>query len=162
MKRRELLRHLRTHGCQLLREGSRHSWWHNPTLNKRSAVPRHNDIDEDLARKICRDRGWLCRRFSCRSRAGYTGSWYCARELNAPRVCASEAGDAARGHGWRASQRDTQRPVGACHRGAAPQSCGIDFVVFRLTAVDGFHGEGRPQDKGHAFFSPEVSEPGPR
>jgi mRNA interferase HicA len=61
MKRRELLRHLRAHGCQLLREGGRHSWWHNPTLNKRSAVPRHNDIDEDLARKICRDLGipWI-------------------------------------------------------------------------------------------------------
>ena len=61
MKRRALLRHLRAHGCQLLREGGRHSWWHNPTLNKRSAVPRHNDIDEDLARKICRDLGipWL-------------------------------------------------------------------------------------------------------
>jgi len=43
------------HGCQLLREGARHSWCHNPSLNKRSAVPRHNDIDEDLARKICRD-----------------------------------------------------------------------------------------------------------
>jgi mRNA interferase HicA len=61
MKRRELLRHLRVHGCQLLREGARHSWWHNPGLNKRSAVPRHNDIDEDLARKICRDLGvpWI-------------------------------------------------------------------------------------------------------
>lgn len=61
MKRRELLRHLRAHGCRLLREGSRHSWWHNPAQNKRSAVPRHTDIDEDLARKICRDLGipWI-------------------------------------------------------------------------------------------------------
>jgi hypothetical protein len=24
-------------------------------LNKRSVVPRHNEIDDDLARKICRD-----------------------------------------------------------------------------------------------------------
>jgi len=57
MKRTELLRHLRTHGCKLLREGARHSWWHNPNLNKRSAVPRHNEIDDDLARKICKDLG---------------------------------------------------------------------------------------------------------
>lgn len=57
MKRRELLRHLRTHGCKLLREGGRHSWWYNPNLNKRSAVPRHNEIDDDLARKICKDLG---------------------------------------------------------------------------------------------------------
>jgi mRNA interferase HicA len=61
MKRRALLRHLRAHGCRLLREGARHSWWHNPSLNKRSGVPRHTDIDEDLARKICRDLGvpWI-------------------------------------------------------------------------------------------------------
>jgi mRNA interferase HicA len=57
MKREALLRHLRRHGCQLLREGGRHSWWHNPMQNKRSAVPRHKEIDDDLARKICRDLG---------------------------------------------------------------------------------------------------------
>ncbi|MEE8291132.1 MAG: type II toxin-antitoxin system HicA family toxin [Candidatus Tectomicrobia bacterium] len=55
MRRREFLRHLRRHGCALLREGSKHSWWHNPQLNTRSAVPRHNEIDDDLARKICKD-----------------------------------------------------------------------------------------------------------
>jgi mRNA interferase HicA len=57
MKREALLRHLRRHGCELAREGGRHSWWHNPAQNKRSAVPRHNEIDNDLARKICRDLG---------------------------------------------------------------------------------------------------------
>jgi mRNA interferase HicA len=55
MKRRELLRHLQQHGCSLLREGSRHSWWANPTKKRRSAIPRHNEIDEYLARKICKD-----------------------------------------------------------------------------------------------------------
>jgi len=57
MKREALLRHLRRYGCELLREGGRHSWWHNPARNKRSAVPRHNEIDDGLARKICRDLG---------------------------------------------------------------------------------------------------------
>jgi mRNA interferase HicA len=57
MKRGDLLRHLRARGCTLLREGKRHSWWHNPALNKRSAVPRHNEIDDDLAQKICKDLG---------------------------------------------------------------------------------------------------------
>lgn len=57
MKRTELLRHLHAHGCEFLREGSRHSWWHNPNLNKRSAVPRHREIDDDLTRKICKDLG---------------------------------------------------------------------------------------------------------
>ncbi|MBI1956319.1 MAG: type II toxin-antitoxin system HicA family toxin [Acidobacteria bacterium] len=57
MKRDEFLRHLRSHGCELLREGRRHSWWHNPALNKRSAVPRHSEIRDFLARKICKDLG---------------------------------------------------------------------------------------------------------
>lgn len=57
MKRRDLVAHLTAHGCSLLREGSRHSWWHNRTLNKRSAVPRHTEVNNHLARKICRDLG---------------------------------------------------------------------------------------------------------
>lgn len=59
MKRGDLLRHLQAHDCELLREGGRHSWWHNPTQNKRSAVPRHLEIDDSLARKICKDLGIL-------------------------------------------------------------------------------------------------------
>ena len=57
MKRGDLLRHLRANDCELLREGARHSWWHNPNQNKRSSVPRHNEIDDSLARKICKDLG---------------------------------------------------------------------------------------------------------
>jgi mRNA interferase HicA len=57
MKRRDLLQHLSAHGCQLLREGGRHSWWQHPGLAKRSAVPRHSEINNHLARKICRDLG---------------------------------------------------------------------------------------------------------
>ena len=30
MKRKALLKYLQSQGCELLREGSRHSWWHNP------------------------------------------------------------------------------------------------------------------------------------
>lgn len=57
MKRRHLIQHLRSHGCELLREGSRHSWWHSRALNKRSAVPRHTEISDVLAKKICKDLG---------------------------------------------------------------------------------------------------------
>lgn len=51
-KRRDLLRPLSEHGCSLLREDGRHSWWHNPG-NRRSTVPRHSEIkrsagEEDL------------------------------------------------------------------------------------------------------------------
>ena len=44
MKRRELLRHLNNHGCELIREGGNHSWWLNPLKNKRSAIPRHSEV----------------------------------------------------------------------------------------------------------------------
>ena len=57
MKRVALLKHLQKSGCMLLREGGKHSWWHNPASNKRSAVPRHNEIDDQLAKKICKDLG---------------------------------------------------------------------------------------------------------
>jgi mRNA interferase HicA len=57
MKKKELLKYLSNQGCALLREGGRHSWWHNPALNKRSAIPRHSEIKDILARKICKDPG---------------------------------------------------------------------------------------------------------
>jgi mRNA interferase HicA len=57
MKRRDLLRHLRSHGCKPLREGSRHSWWINEAQSRRSAIPRHREIKDPLAKKICKDLG---------------------------------------------------------------------------------------------------------
>jgi len=38
---------------------------------------------------------------------------------------------------------------------------GIDRVVFGLAAMNGFHGEGMPQNEGDPFCSAEVSEPIP-
>ncbi|MGD0921267.1 MAG: type II toxin-antitoxin system HicA family toxin [Terriglobia bacterium] len=55
MKRRELLRHLTQQGCQLIREGARHTVLYNPKNNATSTVPRHREVDDSLARKICRD-----------------------------------------------------------------------------------------------------------
>jgi len=57
MKRRDLVLHLQAHGCKLLREGGNHSWWGNVDSIKRSSVPRHTEINNHLARKICRDLG---------------------------------------------------------------------------------------------------------
>ncbi|MEP7010643.1 MAG: type II toxin-antitoxin system HicA family toxin [Acidobacteriota bacterium] len=57
MKRRDLLAHLSAYGCALLREGARHSWWSHLHLGYRSAVPRHREINDLLARKICQDLG---------------------------------------------------------------------------------------------------------
>jgi mRNA interferase HicA len=57
VKRHELIAHLRAHGCVLIREGARHSWWGNPANKQRSAVPRHAEIGPILVRKICKDLG---------------------------------------------------------------------------------------------------------
>lgn len=57
MKRRDLIKHLKRHGCYLLREGGNHSIYVNPDNNQTSSVPRHREINEFLARRICRDLG---------------------------------------------------------------------------------------------------------
>ena len=57
MKRRTLTRHLTAHGCQLLRQGGKHEWWVNRATNERSSVPRHGEVSNVLANKICRDLG---------------------------------------------------------------------------------------------------------
>jgi mRNA interferase HicA len=57
VKRHDLLAHLKAHGCQLVREGAKHSWWGNPQNRRRSAAARHSEINNLLARKICRDLG---------------------------------------------------------------------------------------------------------
>ena len=53
MKRSTLLLHLRKNGCVLKREGRAHSLWLNPRTGAVEAVPRHNEIRNPLARKIC-------------------------------------------------------------------------------------------------------------
>ena len=57
MKRRTLLKHLKQHGCELLREGSRHSIYWNPANRRTTSVPRHKEIVNKLAIKICKDLG---------------------------------------------------------------------------------------------------------
>ncbi|MCC7306568.1 MAG: type II toxin-antitoxin system HicA family toxin [Acidobacteria bacterium] len=55
MKRRDLIRHLEKHGCEMLREGGSHTVYVNRARRKTTAVPRHREINEFLARKICQD-----------------------------------------------------------------------------------------------------------
>ncbi len=57
MKRRDLLRHLDRHGCEFLREGGRHTIYVHRAAQSVSAVPCHGEINEHLARKICKDLG---------------------------------------------------------------------------------------------------------
>ena len=53
MKRTQLIKHLETHGASLLREGRKHSIYQRGTL--KTQIPRHVEIVDQLARKICKD-----------------------------------------------------------------------------------------------------------
>jgi predicted RNA binding protein YcfA (HicA-like mRNA interferase family) len=55
VKRRLLVRHLEAHGAELLREGGRHSVYVNRPAGRTTTLPRHAEINDHLARKICRD-----------------------------------------------------------------------------------------------------------
>ena len=55
MKRLDLVRHLEAHGGEFLREGGSHTIYVNRSAKRVSAVPRHREILEFTARKICKD-----------------------------------------------------------------------------------------------------------
>jgi predicted RNA binding protein YcfA (HicA-like mRNA interferase family) len=57
MKRARLVRHLSEHGCQLLREGGRHSIYWNSANRQTTALPRHTEIVTAVANRICKDLG---------------------------------------------------------------------------------------------------------
>jgi len=57
MKRGDLLRHLERCGCQLGYEGRRHTIYKNPANGEKTSVPRHMEVDNRLARKICKQLG---------------------------------------------------------------------------------------------------------
>lgn len=55
MKRVDLIRHLERNGCQFLREGDSHTVYVNRSINRSTAIPRHREVNDFLARKICDD-----------------------------------------------------------------------------------------------------------
>ena len=52
MKRKDLIKKIASKGCILLRHGQRHDLYINPKTGKKQPVPRHDEIDEILARHI--------------------------------------------------------------------------------------------------------------
>ena len=52
MKRRDLVAELERIGCVLLRNGAKHDIYHNPKSGKSEPVPRHREVNEQLAKKI--------------------------------------------------------------------------------------------------------------
>lgn len=51
------VQHLKANGCEFLREGGRHTMYVNREAGRSSAVPRHAEITNNMARKVCRDLG---------------------------------------------------------------------------------------------------------
>jgi len=55
VKRKDLVRYLEAQGCRLLREGGRHSVYVNDASGRATSVPRHRELNDFLAYKICDD-----------------------------------------------------------------------------------------------------------
>jgi len=54
LKRRELIKKFEAQGGVLVRHGGKHDWYQNPVTKVCQPVPRHNEINEYLARSILR------------------------------------------------------------------------------------------------------------
>ncbi|RYD38398.1 MAG: type II toxin-antitoxin system HicA family toxin [Verrucomicrobiaceae bacterium] len=52
MKRQDLVRKLSELGCELIRHGGNHDWFQNQVTKVCQPVPRHREINENLARSI--------------------------------------------------------------------------------------------------------------
>jgi len=55
MKRKDLIKKITSAGCMLARHGRRHDLYRNAKTGKRQPVPRHDEIDENLARHIIKE-----------------------------------------------------------------------------------------------------------
>ena len=57
MKRRDLVKRLLEMGCLLARHGGKHDWYTNPRTKTSQPVPRHNEINERLAKHVIKELG---------------------------------------------------------------------------------------------------------
>jgi len=52
MKKGELLKRIKVQGCFFVKHGKKHDVYKNPRTGIEERIPRHNDINEILAKKI--------------------------------------------------------------------------------------------------------------
>ena len=57
MNRRDLLRHLKDHGCVFVREGHSHTIYENAANGNQVPIPRHREIPDVFAKAICKQLG---------------------------------------------------------------------------------------------------------
>jgi mRNA interferase HicA len=55
MKHTDLIRHFEKCGCIFVREGGSHTIYKNSANGRMSSIPRHREVKEFLARKVCDD-----------------------------------------------------------------------------------------------------------
>jgi mRNA interferase HicA len=52
MKRRDLIKKIEEGGCVFVRHGGNHDWYSNPQTKQSQPIPRHKEINENLAKSI--------------------------------------------------------------------------------------------------------------
>ncbi|HDH98209.1 MAG TPA: type II toxin-antitoxin system HicA family toxin [Deltaproteobacteria bacterium] len=52
MKRKELLKLIKSKGCVFVRHGGNHDWYRNPQSGVSQPVARHSEIEDGLAKRI--------------------------------------------------------------------------------------------------------------
>ena len=52
MKRIDLIKKIEKSGCIFVRHGGKHDWYKNPKTEMHQPIPRHNEINEKLAKNI--------------------------------------------------------------------------------------------------------------
>jgi len=55
MKRKELIKRIIAVGCVFVRHGNRHDLYKNPKTGKKQPIPRHTEIDDNLAKHIIKE-----------------------------------------------------------------------------------------------------------
>jgi predicted RNA binding protein YcfA (HicA-like mRNA interferase family) len=52
MKRVDLVRRIEEIGCEFIRHGGNHDWYRNPRTGMAQPVPRHREINDNLAKQV--------------------------------------------------------------------------------------------------------------
>ena len=55
MKRKELIKIITSRACVFLRHGGKHDLYINSKTGKKQPIPRHDEIDEHLAKHIMKE-----------------------------------------------------------------------------------------------------------
>jgi predicted RNA binding protein YcfA (HicA-like mRNA interferase family) len=54
VKQRDLINTITGFGCVFVRHGGKHDWYRNPQTGVSQPIPRHREVNDNLARHIIR------------------------------------------------------------------------------------------------------------